>query len=389
MKIRGIAAAGAALLLVAVETADAQSLASRISAAGDGKVRMTFAARDGICGFHNGISTRPGNRSTWSRERSQDVEYDVECSDGPARIVVDMSGGQPVALKAYVGGRWRSTSGATDIGAVGTREATSWLLAVAGRGDSKVASSAIFAATLADSVDMGPTLHDFARDGSKPAEAREQAIFWMSQIPEERVVGYLEGLLRDSREERIQDKAIFALSQHESDRSKAILRDFAVQEGGSEKLRGQAIFWLGQGKRGESPEYLRSLYSRVRTEALKDKVIFAVSQQKGAESGKWLLDLVSNRSEPMAMRKKALFWAGQGSVSTEMLASLYAKMTEREMKDQMIFALSQKKDAAAIDKLMDIARNDADREARRKAMFWLGQSKDPRVATMLLDIINK
>jgi len=91
----------------------------------------------------------------------------------------------------------------------------------------------------------------------------------------------------------------------------------------------------------------------------------------------------------MAMRKKALFWAGQGASSTAMLVSLYSTMTEREMKDQMIFALSQKRDAAATDKLMDIARNDPDREARRKAMFWLGQSKDPRVATMLLDIISQ
>jgi len=287
---------------------------------------MTFAARAGICGFHNGISTSPGNHNTWSPERSQDVEYDVECSDGPARVVVDMSGGQPVALRAYVGGRWRAASGVTDIGAVGTREATTWLLGVAGRGASKVASPAIFATTLADSVEMGPALHDFARDGSKPGEAREQAIFWMSQIPDERIVGYLERLLRDSGEERIQDKAIFALSQHDSNRAKTILRDFAVQEGGSDKLRGQAIFWLGQGKRGESSEYLRDLYSLVRSQALKDKVIFA---------------------------------------------------------------LSQKTDAAAIDKLMDIARNDPDREARRKAMFWLGQSKDPRVATMLLDIINQ
>ncbi|MGK2962066.1 MAG: hypothetical protein ACSLFK_07960 [Gemmatimonadaceae bacterium] len=388
MNIRGILA-GATLVIVAGQTADAQSLANRVSAVRDGQVRMSFAARDGICGFHNGISTRPGNRNTWSRERSQDVEYDVECSDGPARVVVDMSGGQPVALRAYVGGRWRAASGVTDIGTVGTREASSWLLSVAGRGTSKVASPAIFASTLADSVDMGPALNDFARDGSKPREAREQAIFWMSQIPDERIAGYLERILRDSRDERIQDKAIFGLSQHDSDRAQTILRDFAVQEGGSDKLRGQAIFWLGQGRRGESPEYLRALYSRVKGEALKDKVIFAISQQKGPESEKWLLDLVSNRSEPMEMRKKALFWAGQGSTTTAMLASLYSRMTEREMKDQLIFALAQKRDAAAIDKLMDIARNDTDREARRKAMFWLGQSKDPRVATMLLDIINQ
>jgi hypothetical protein len=89
------------------------------------------------------------------------------------------------------------------------------------------------------------------------------------------------------------------------------------------------------------------------------------------------------------MRKKALFWAGQSGNSSESLVSMYDNMREREMKDQMIFVLSQRRDRSALDKLMSIARNDPDREMRRKAMFWLGQSKDPRVASFLTDIITR
>lgn len=380
---------GAAALVIVGQAAEAQSLASRVAAVRDGKVRMTFASRDDICGYANGISTRDDNRSTWSKERSPDVEYDTDCSEGPARVVLQMRDGRPVDVKGYVGGRWRNAPGVTDLGTVGVREATTFLLEVAGRSTNKVSSSAIFATTLADSVDMGPTLFQFARNESFPHEAREHAIFWMSQLSGDRVVGYLERILNESRDSEIQDKAIFGLSQHDSDRARAILRDYAIGDRGSEKLRGQAIFWLGQGRRGESPAYLRSLYSRVKSDELKDKVIFSVSQQKGPDTEKWLLDLVANRSEPTEMRKKALFWAGQGGASTEMLASLYSRMTEREMKDQMIFVLSQKRDAAAFDKLMDIAKNDPDRDMRKKAMFWLGQSKDPRVAQMLSDIINR
>jgi hypothetical protein len=64
-------------------------------------------------------------------------------------------------------------------------------------------------------------------------------------------------------------------------------------------------------------------------------------------------------------------------------------MREQEMKDQMIFVLSQRRDRDALDKLMSIARNDPDREMRRKAMFWLGQSKDPRVTAFLTDMISR
>ncbi len=43
------------------------------------------------------------------------------------------------------------------------------------------------------------------------------------------------------------------------------------------------------------------------------------------------------------MRKQALFWAGQnGGASTEAFASLYDKMTDSEIKEQLIFVLSQR-----------------------------------------------
>ena len=389
MRINGIIAAAA--LFLAAGSAEAQSLANRIAAVRDGRVRLTFASHDDICGFGNGISRRREDRQQWnnSHDRNADVQYDVDCSEGPARIAIDMKDGQPAAIRAYVGGQWRQREGVTDLGAVGVREATTWLMSVAATGSSKVASSAIFATTLADSVDMATSLYDFARSESRPENAREQAIFWMSQIEDDRVDGYLERVLRDSRDTDIQDKAIFGLSQRGSDRSKQLLRDFAVNENAPEKLRGSAIFWLGQGRRGESPEYLRSLYPRMKSQALKDKVIFSVSQQRGPDSEKWLLDLVANKSEPIEMRKKALFWAGQGGASMSKLAAMYSTTDEREMKDQMIFVFSQRREPAAFDKLMDIAKNDPDRQARKKALFWLGQSRDPRVAQMLSDIINQ
>ena len=71
------------------------------------------------------------------------------------------------------------------------------------------------------------------------------------------------------------------------------------------------------------------------------------------------------------------------------ISEVYSRSNEREMKEQLIFVLSQRRETAAIDKLMDIARNDPDREMRRKALFWLGQSKDGRVATFLADLINR
>ena len=59
------------------------------------------------------------------------------------------------------------------------------------------------------------------------------------------------------------------------------------------------------------------------------------------------------------------------------------------MKEQLIFVYSQRREPAAVDKLLEIAQKETDRDLRKKALFWLGQSNDPRVMKFLEDIINR
>ncbi|HEV2643433.1 MAG TPA: hypothetical protein VGT98_12030, partial [Candidatus Elarobacter sp.] len=59
------------------------------------------------------------------------------------------------------------------------------------------------------------------------------------------------------------------------------------------------------------------------------------------------------------------------------------------LREQMIFVLSQRRDAAATDKLMSIARGDRNAEARKRAMFWLSQSHDPRATKFLTEMIDR
>ena len=53
--------------------ADGQSIASRIAAVRDGKVRFTFASRPDICGFGNSISRGGSHRMNWTSDPSPDV----------------------------------------------------------------------------------------------------------------------------------------------------------------------------------------------------------------------------------------------------------------------------------------------------------------------------
>jgi len=219
-------------------------------------------------------------------------------------------------------------------------------------------------------------------------EVREQAVFWLSQVPGS--TGLLEDILKSNTDENIKEKALFSLSQQNEPRAQQALREFALRESEDPDLREKAIFWLGQRRSSDNTEFLRTLYSRLTNQDLKEKVLFSLSQQRGAGNEQWLMNIAVNQKEDIELRKKALFWAGQSGVAIAEFAQLYDRMGDTELKEQIIFVLSQRQsDKAAIDKMFDIARNEKDPELRKKAIFWLGQSRDPRVQQFLMDLINR
>jgi HEAT repeat protein len=246
---------------------------------------------------------------------------------------------------------------------------------------------AVFLVSQKRGADVEEILLSAARN-DPDKEVRSQAVFWLSQVNSERAVGYLEDILKSSSDTEVRDKAIFALSQHRSERAAQIIRDYAENASAPDDLREKAIFWLGQKRAPENTAFLKALYGRERNPDLKDKIIFSLSQQRGNES--WLMDVAMNENENIEMRKKALFWAGQNKgTSLAELTSLYDRMKNREMKEQLIFVYSQRREREAVDKMMSIAKTETDRELRKKAVFWLSQSKDPRVAEFLMQLINQ
>jgi TolA-binding protein len=221
------------------------------------------------------------------------------------------------------------------------------------------------------------------------AEVREQAVFWLGQTRDERAVDMLQEILQKESNDEVLEKAVFALSQHKSERAGTILRDLAQRNGAPLKVREQAIFWLGQQRSADNAELLKALYKRVSEPELREKIIFSISQNRASSNARWLLDIALDDKESIEMRKQALFWAGQSrGLSMDDLGALYQRVPDREMKEQVIFVYSQRRDPASVDKLMEIARTEKDRELRKKAIFWLSQSRDPRVIKFLEELIG-
>jgi HEAT repeat protein len=92
----------------------------------------------------------------------------------------------------------------------------------------------------------------------------------------------------------------------------------------------------------------------------------------------------------METRKTALFWAGQtGDVGVSDLMRIYRTSGDFEMREQVIFVLSQTDSKEAVDSLLELAKTESDVELRTKAIFWLGQSDDERVVEYLGELIER
>jgi HEAT repeat protein len=222
---------------------------------------------------------------------------------------------------------------------------------------------------------------------------REQAVFWMGQVHTERAAAALETIATSSRDMDLRVKAIHALHEHGSNRAAALLRRLADSEQTPESVREQAIFWLGQRRSQENAEFLRGLFGRLgkveRNDDIRKKVMFSISQMRGFGNDRWLLNIALDPANSEDVRGHALWTAGQAGIPGSDLVALYDRLTDAQVKEKLIWVLSESQDRAATDKLVEIAQKDPDREMRKKALFWLGQKNDPRVRQIIVDILTK
>jgi len=246
---------------------------------------------------------------------------------------------------------------------------------------------AIFLIARKNTPEAADMLVDAARN-DPDTDVRKEAVFWLSRVSGDKAAEFLRDVaLKSGGDVEVRKQAVFSLSQSNTPAGRETLRQIATASNVDAEIRGEAIFWLGQRGTAEDMDFLRTLYPKLTDRDLKDKVLFAASRRRG--SGGWLLDVANDPKETIELRKQALFWAGQGGAPVEQLVGLYDKTTDPEMKKQLVFVYQQRGTGPAFEKLLDIARTEKNADVRKDAIFWLSRSKDPRVAKLIEDIINK
>ena len=182
-------------------------------------------------------------------------------------------------------------------------------------------------------------------------------VYWLGRANNEESLTLLKGLVENPSDERIKEHATQAIALHDDQRVGGILKALA-QKANPVIVRKTALFWLGH------------------VEGERD----------------FLANVVRDEQEALEVRKQAAFGLGvnKDKAALPTLQSLYATVTPRELKRQLIFAASinENKDAA-VDFLIQVASNDPERELKKQAMFWLGQKAGDRSLKFLSDVIEK
>jgi HEAT repeat protein len=220
-------------------------------------------------------------------------------------------------------------------------------------------------------------------------QVRKNAVFHLSQVDSERSVVILEEILRTPGDSALHEQALFSLSQHDDERARRALRGYASRDDLPTRLRGLAIYWAGQDASPEGQTFIRRLYRELRDDQLKGRVLTAVTQHDDAESTRWLLGVALDTAEAVQTRTLALYHAGtRKTLAIGDLTALYERLPDLELKRQVLFALAQRKEPEAVDKLIEIARRDPELAQRKQAIYWLSQTRDPRAAEVLLELLG-
>lgn len=195
-----------------------------------------------------------------SRYRSRNWR-DQPCEPGPARVAFTKTNGAVTQVRLYVGGEWTSRpSGTVDLGEVSGPDAARALLAVAARerradkaifaaviADSAVVwpellamakndgiardtrKSSIFWLSQAAGDAATRGLSELAENESEDREVRDAAVFGLSQLPKNEGVPILMRLARTNKDPKVRRQALFWLGQSDDPRVLALFEEILTK----------------------------------------------------------------------------------------------------------------------------------------------------------------
>lgn len=181
-------------------------------------------------------------------------------------------------------------------------------------------------------------------------------VYWLGRAGNDESLNTLRGFVENQQSRKVGDHSVVAIALHNDARVGGMLKQFVKTLPGKE-VRNSSVFWLGQ-IGGETP---------------------------------FLSELVLADKENVDVRNQAAFAIGvsKDSGALETLQSLFQGVANREVKKQLVFAVSVNHDQEkALNYLINLATSERDIEVKKQAIFWLGQKAGERSLKVLGDTAN-
>lgn len=149
---------------------------------------------------------------------------------------------------------------------------------------------------------------------------------------------------------------------------------------------GQTVNWVDNVSQGESIAFLRKAAENG-AKKLRNGALLALSLHAGATDT--LIEL-ARRNSNREIRGQALFWLSQqaGTRAAEALKDAVENDPEESVRAKAVFGISQLPNDESIPLLVDLMKHNRSREVRKKAAFWLGQKNDPRALAAIEEILR-
>ena len=420
--IPGLAIASLVAVSVATPRAHGQSLANRVASAAGRSIQFSYPARPGVCGDGRTFISTGGNfYGSFSSNSSE------QCVAGPVRVVADLADRNVIALRTFVGGVTPIVdAGVTSLGTVTPADATDYLLGVASRADGRVGRDAIFAALLADGVDLSARLLDIGRDVNRPLETRRAALYGLVRSDAAQLDRIGSALIQIATNENdaqgVRTEALSVLSRLDhgagvqplvqlatgnitswvgkesmtvlarsgDPRARQFLRATVQRNDLPDEVLAVAIRGLGRNYvTGQDATLLRSLYPRLTGQRSQEAVLASLSELGGSDNVQWLTGIVRDDKLAPEARRRALQYMSRAGATPPALLALYDPTADTQLREALIGIYSRISDKAATDKLVWIAKNEQNGAIKRRAISALSRNSDPTIRQALQDIVER
>jgi HEAT repeat protein len=230
---------------------------------------------------------------------------------------------------------------------------------------------------------------DVVRNDPDP-EVRGMAVMFLARSESDAAYQAMADIVRTSNDPELKQRAVMALAQRHDDRSLELMKDLARQPGQDQEVQAMAIMMLASSKDPANLDFIRQLYGSAQSDQVKERILYSIASSGRPADRQWIMDRALDSNESLDVRRQALVMAvQQKDVPVSQIVSLFDGMQDPEMREQLLYVLAMRDEPAAVDKLMDLARNDPNPQIRQHAIMLLGRSKDPRVPQFLIALINK